>query len=325
MTNYDGEQFPPRKWYRRVPFLSTKPIEARLARSSNATLSLENAGDELGVPEETTPLPDSTANWLSTLTFHWLSPVIRRGYTRPLQLDDLYAMPGNRLAEDHADRLERCWAASLEINRDRAASSGRTRTPFWARRTSDSTALALALNRVCFRWFWLGGLFKLAGDLSQILLPLPIRFLIHTLSDPSPQARRAGFGYAVGLFLLLVFSVTANVHGFYRSYTTGILLRAALMHAIYRQATTQLTEKARLQHGLGTDKLMSLMSADVTRVDFCCGFFHSRLDEHPADLAVLRPRDLVAGLQRAARVWPSGAAVPLADRHGAAATASAPR
>ncbi|KAK0751378.1 P-loop containing nucleoside triphosphate hydrolase protein [Schizothecium vesticola] len=275
MTSYDGKRFPPRKWYRRVPFLSTKPIEARLARSSNATLSLENAGDELGVPEATTPLPESTANWLSTLTFHWLSPVIRRGYTRPLQLDDLYAMPGNRLAEDHADRLERCWAASLETNRDRAASSGRTRTPFWARRTSDATALALALNRVCFRWFWLGGLFKLAGDLSQILSPLLIRFLIHTLSDPSPQARRAGFGYAVGLFLLLVFSVTANVHGFYRSYTTGILLRAALMHAIYRRATTQLTEKARLQHGLGTGKLMSLMSADVTRVDFCCGFFHS--------------------------------------------------
>lgn len=105
--------------------------------------------------------------------------------------------------------------------------------------------------------------------------PLLIRFLIQTLSDPSQHALRAGFGYAVGLFLVLVFSVTSNVHGFYRSYTTGILLRGALMHVIFRRATMQLTEKSKLKNGLGTGKLMSLMSADVTRLDFCCGFFHS--------------------------------------------------
>ncbi|KAF4478579.1 ABC transporter [Fusarium agapanthi] len=99
-------------------------------------------------------------------------------------------------------------------------------------------------------------------------------FLIATLTDSSQQGLRSGFGYVVGLFLLLVFSVTSNAHGFYRSYTTGVLLRGALMHVIYRGATTQLSEKAKLKHGLDTGKLMSLISADVTRVDFCCGYFH---------------------------------------------------
>ncbi|KAM4059836.1 ABC transporter transmembrane domain-containing protein [Hirsutella rhossiliensis] len=226
--------------------------------------------------EDKAELPESTANWLSILTFNWLSPVLTTGYTRPLQVDDLYHMPGNRLIADYADRLEKCWSARLERNRSRMASSGPVVwKPFWARHTTDTTVLALALNDVCFRWFWLGGLFKLAGDLSQMVSPLLIRFLIATLSDPSQQALRAGFGYAVGLFFLLVFSVTSNVHGFYRSYTTGILIRGALMHTIYRRATMQLTDKAKLKHGLGTGKLMSLMSADVTRVDFCCGFFHS--------------------------------------------------
>ncbi|KAK7425994.1 hypothetical protein QQZ08_007576 [Neonectria magnoliae] len=278
MTSNDGNSFPPRKWYRRVPFLSTEPVEKRLtARDLDSTPSPGNVEDgaEAGI-EEKIPLPESTANWLSSLTFNWLRPVLGTGYTRPLQVDDLYDMPGNRLVEDHADRLEKCWSARLERNRTRKAPAGPIAwRPFWARRTTDTAVLALALNDVCFRWFWLGGLFKLGGDLSQMVSPLLIRFLIATLSDPSQQARRAGFGYAVGLFCLLVFSVTSNVHGFYRSYTTGILLRAALMHAIYRRATMQLTEKAKLKHGLGTGKLMSLMSADVTRVDFCCGFFHS--------------------------------------------------
>ncbi|KAH7166579.1 P-loop containing nucleoside triphosphate hydrolase protein [Dactylonectria macrodidyma] len=278
MTSNDGKSFPPRKWYRRVPFLSTKPIEKRLtARSLSSTSSPGNVEDGVGVAiGEKIALPESTANLLSILTFNWLSPVLRTGYTRPLQFDDLYDMPSNRLAEDHADRLEKSWSARLEKNKSRKTLSGPlTWRPFWARRTTDTTVLTLALNDVCFRWFWLGGLFKMCGDLLQMLSPLLIRFLIATLSDPSKQALRAGFGYAVGLFLLLVCSVTSNVHGFYRSYTTGIMLRGALMHAIYRRATTQLTEKAKLKRGLGTGKLMSLMSADVTRVDFCCGFFHS--------------------------------------------------
>ncbi|KAM0342559.1 hypothetical protein ACHAPU_009411 [Fusarium lateritium] len=277
MTSSDGRSFPPRKWYRRVPFLSTKPIKQRLTLPKLPPTAGHVEDQSQPRPEDKVPLPESQANWLSILTFNWLARLLRTGYTRPLQVDDLYDLPSNRLVEDHADRLEEAWAARLAINRDRkpkATSGILSWRPFWARHTSDTTVLTLALNDVCFRWFWLGGLFKLAGDLSQIVSPLIIRFLLGTLSDPSQQALRAGFGYVVGLFVLLVFSVTSNVHGFYRSYTTGVLLRGALMHVIYRRATTQLSEKAKLKHGLGTGKLMSLISSDVTRVDFCCGFFH---------------------------------------------------
>ncbi|KIL93713.1 hypothetical protein FAVG1_02274 [Fusarium avenaceum] len=277
MASNDGRSFPPRKWYRRVPLLSTKPIEQRLT-APKLSPTAGNVEDQEGIrSEDRVPLPEAKANWLSILTFNWLGRLLRTGYTRPLQTDDLYDLPGDRLVQDHADRLEEAWAARLAVNRGRKPidSSGLLSwRPFWARHTTDTTVLTLALNDVCFKWFWLGGLFKLAGDLSQIVSPLLIRFLIGTLSDPSQQALRSGFGYVVGLFLLLVFSVTSNVHGFYRSYTTGVLLRGALMHVIYRRATTQLSEKAKLKHGLGTGKLMSLISADVTRVDFCCGYFH---------------------------------------------------
>ncbi|KAI9152343.1 Multidrug resistance-associated protein 1 [Paramyrothecium foliicola] len=278
MTSNDGKSFPPRKWYRRVPFISTKPIgETLRARNLHAAAKSDDGehGPSAGV-EERAPLPESTATWLSMLTFNWTGPVLRIGYTRPLQIDDMYDMPGNRLVVDHTERLEQSWSARLKKNTNRKISSGKLwRRPFWMRRTTNATVLALSLNDVCLRWFWLGGLFKLCANLSLMTSPLLIRYLIKTFSDHSQQALREGFGYAVALFLLFVFSVTSNVHGFYRSYTTGILLRGALMHAIYRRATTQLTEKAKLQQGFGTGKLMTLMSADVTRVDFCCGFFHS--------------------------------------------------
>ncbi|PHH62144.1 hypothetical protein CDD81_7518 [Ophiocordyceps australis] len=270
MTSHHDQGFGARKWYRKVPFVSTRPIEQRLTACGSDSVSSTGSVEDGVTPVmyQETALPESTAGWLSYLTFSWLSPLLRTGYTRPLQANDLYAMPNHRLAEDHADRLERYWTAKFERNRSRAASSWRR--PFWMKRASDTTILALALNSVCSGWFWLGGLFKLAADLSQIVSPLLIRFLIASLADSSQ-----GFGYVVGLFFLLVASVTANVHGFYRSYTTGILLRGALMHLIYRRATMHLTGRAKLEHEWGRGKLMSLMSADVTRVDFCCGFLHS--------------------------------------------------
>lgn len=295
MTSYDGKSFPPQKWYRTVPLISTKPIEQRLTArqvtsitrvTGNGDDHVEEGRDGAGTEEEKTVWPESTARWWSIVVFQWLGPVISTGYTRPLQLDDLYEMPGHRLAEDHALRLEQHWTARRET---REKKRRRTRTAsfrfitwsrLWAKwritmASTDTGILTMALNDVCFRWFWLGGLLKLTGDLTQILSPLLIRFVIATLSNPSKQAHREGIGYAVGLFVLLVVSVTTNVQGVYRSYTTGILLRAALMHAIYRRATMQLSARAQRKHGLGTGKLMSLMSADVTRIDFCCAFFHS--------------------------------------------------
>ncbi|RMD44640.1 hypothetical protein DV735_g585, partial [Chaetothyriales sp. CBS 134920] len=279
MASSDGKTFPPRKWYRRPPFLSQKPIETRVTArelKSRSNASDGENGDNNHEQIYETVTPEARASWLSLLTFDWLSTLLRTGYSRPLQADDLYDLPDSRLVIPHAERLEKAWATRLEANRHKPqAGKWLAWRPFWSRQTTDTTVLTLALNEVCYTWFWSGGLLKMFGDLAQIASPLLIRFLINTLKDPSQKAYRSGFGYAVGLFLMLAFGVITNVHAFYRSATTGILLRAALMHIIYRRATTRLTEEGKLKGGYQTAKLMSLMSADVTRIDFCCGFFHA--------------------------------------------------
>ncbi|CAK7199523.1 hypothetical protein SEUCBS139899_002203 [Sporothrix eucalyptigena] len=278
MASNGGKTFPPRKWYRRVPFLSQKPIEKKLTerrRKSPSLSGAENGANDVRDVYDTVT-PEARAGILSMLTFNWLGTLLRTGYSRPLQADDLYDLSDNCLAVDHAERLEKAWAARLEANSKRKP-AGRWLAwrPFWARRNSNATVLALALNDVCFKRFWIGGLLRMLGDSTQMLSPLLIRFFINVLDDPSPHAYRAGFGYAVGLFAIIAFSVVTNIHGFYRAATTGILLRAALMHVIYRRATTQLTHEAKLRENLATGKLTSLMSADVSRIDFCCGYFHA--------------------------------------------------
>lgn len=58
---------------------------------------------------------------------------------------------------------------------------------------------------------------------------------------------------------------------FYRSMSVGVLSRGALITAIYRRSLS-LSAKARTQ--LPNSKLVAHISTDVSRIDFCLGFFH---------------------------------------------------
>lgn len=60
-------------------------------------------------------------------------------------------------------------------------------------------------------------------------------------------------------------------HFFYRSASTGVLLRGGLITAIYSRSL-HLTTRAR--SSLPNGKLVNHISTDVSRIDFCCGFFH---------------------------------------------------
>lgn len=289
-------RYPPRRWWRKVPFIPTRPREDAVCVPS----SEESQG---GANPQ---LPEMGANILSIITFGWLHRILAIGYTRPLVAEELYSMPDHRQAKVYAARLEEAWARRSEQCRVKAMAEkeqGKTKSSSsspssmtrlgwqllrkdaeveekkWKKKQKDKNnpSLLFALNDVIFSWFWIGGLLKLIGDLSIITSPLLVRAVINTLSHTEgPQAesqRRRGFGLVVGLFLLLVLSVVCNVHGFYRSYSTGIALRGALIHVIYKRAT-KLSEKARKNDGLGPGKLLSLVSADVSRIDFCCGYFH---------------------------------------------------
>lgn len=60
-------------------------------------------------------------------------------------------------------------------------------------------------------------------------------------------------------------------HFFYRSMSTGVLLRGGLITAIYSRSL-RLTARARVT--LSNGKLVNHISTDVSRIDSCAGYFH---------------------------------------------------
>jgi len=91
--------------------------------------------------------------------------------------------------------------------------------------------------------------------------------------QPDAPSIGHGVGLALGVFLIQAVSVILNVHGFYRGFTTGVILRGALINALFSRSL-RLTNQARTRGGFTTGKLVGMISTDVSRIDFCMGYFH---------------------------------------------------
>ena len=244
----------PRAWWRRVPFLSTRirPILSALDDSHpNAKVT-----------------PESQANWFSLVWFSWADPVLTAGYTRPIEKDDLFLLENERLASRLGPRL----VEALEKRKSKVKGNGKA---------TSIPPLMWAMNDIIFGYLWLGGLFKLVADIGIITSPLIVRALIdfieHSYDNRDNQSAAPsvgkGIGLAIGLFLVQAACVFLNVHAFNRGFGSGILLRTALIQAIFERGMN-LSLKARATGGFGVSKLVTLISADATRIDYAGQFFH---------------------------------------------------
>ncbi|KAL0576170.1 hypothetical protein V5O48_005811 [Marasmius crinis-equi] len=278
-------QPPPRRpWYSRVPFVSTK--------SSPPPKSVDDA--QL--------IPEVGASWFSYITFSWMTSILALGYARPLETTDLYRLDDSRSAEVYAERIvesfERRKREADEYNQsleDGTAKPPALRNFWWtmlgkkeeraqswrneAKRKEPS--LALACNDAVFWWFGFGGLCRLLADVGTMTSPLLVKAIIAFARDSHEKLSAGeslpsigpGVGLALGLWAVQISISLLNAQAYHRGYTTGVILRAALIHALFARSL-KLTSRARSARGLTAGRLTSMISTDVSRIDFCMAYFH---------------------------------------------------
>ncbi|KAK4055619.1 hypothetical protein OIV83_000165 [Microbotryomycetes sp. JL201] len=266
--------------YRYVPFVGRTPREPYR--------SLDDAP----------VLPMNSANIFSQWTFSWITGLLVVGYQkRTLEPLDLWkldpSMEAGPLADELMKNFERRrrkiedWNKALD---DGTYKPSAARKMWWQTlkvvRIGDGSGkrrigLAWALSDT-FAWrFWSAGLIKTIGDISQVTSPLVTKALILFGTDAYyahrgvPGYAPKSVGYGIGLcFVLWVMQViyALCIHQFFvRSAGCGVLARGALITAIYRKAMI-LSGKARIT--ITNGKLVNHISTDVSRIDFCAGFFH---------------------------------------------------
>jgi hypothetical protein len=149
------------------------------------------------------PNPYSTTNPIFKITFEWLTPLIFRGFRRPLTMDDIYDVPNSL----HAHTLFESFQAEFE------------------KRKGQKFGLLFALNKCFGLLFWLSALLKLAVDICQLAAPIFMQYIITFIMDPTRQTYEP-YMLVIGLFFTLVLQSQFNNHFSHLGSvgTTGIAL-----------------------------------------------------------------------------------------------------
>ncbi|KAF8756166.1 ABC transporter [Rhizoctonia solani] len=180
--------------------------------------------------------PEANANWFSHLFFQWITPTLSLGYARPLEAPDLWKLQDSRSAEVMSNLI----LQSFERRKAEADA-------YNERLKSGQIGPGLRGSNAGYER--LGQMVVLDWRI--------VRPDIERGTNMQSSTRKV--------------SALSIHHGFYRSASTGVLLRTGLITAIYSRAT-QLTSRARST--LTNGKLVNHISTDVSRIDFATSFAH---------------------------------------------------
>ncbi|KIL59921.1 hypothetical protein M378DRAFT_26751 [Amanita muscaria Koide BX008] len=229
-----------------------------------------------------------------------MTSLLTLGYSRPLEAPDLYKLQDSRSSSKIAAAINESYdrrakvAAEYNARLERGEISPGLKVLWWTIRGNRKererkwreidgkkrASLVWAMNDSVKWWFWSAGIFKIISDTAQITSPLVVKAIITFASDSyyghqygvgSVPPIGKGLGLVFGLLGMQVVASLGLNHFFYRSASAGVLLRGGLITSIYSRSL-RLTSRARST--LTNGKLVNHISTDVSRIDFCAGFFH---------------------------------------------------
>ncbi|KAI9764254.1 MAG: hypothetical protein M1839_005970 [Geoglossum umbratile] len=265
---------PERRWYRRLNPLTWGPRPL--------------------VPEERRVSPEYKASILSVLTFQWMAPLMKVGYRRPLELNDIWLVDPDRRVDAMSAKLQSSFQKGLA--------------------RGDKYPLIWAIHETFKFEFWVGGISRACGDLFGAFSSFALRFLIQFATDayyagrnPRPPRIWKGLALVFGITLMQLLQSLANSQFNYRGMIVGGQCRAALISVIFEKSL-RISGRAKAggdsaekgpphgsvkeskggirggklcgnidDHdgaGWSNGRVINLMATDTNRIDQCLAFVH---------------------------------------------------
>jgi ATP-binding cassette subfamily C (CFTR/MRP) protein 1 len=156
------------------------------------------------IKTEKNKCPEDDANLFSIISFHWVTPLMRKGYLNPLVMTDLWNLNKKDQSATLSDSFEKAWEKQLK---------------------SDKPSLIKAISDAYGKPFYGAGIWKAANDILGFTQPVLLRYMIqfvmsYKTDNPQPYAR----GYVIAL-LMLFCSVTQTIvlhQYFHLCFRTGM-------------------------------------------------------------------------------------------------------
>ncbi|KAI3614331.1 abc transporter [Moniliophthora roreri] len=175
-------------------------------------------------------IPERKAFFLSQIFLSWLDPLLKVGFSRPLQHDDLWSLPPDRLTDALTDKLEKEFNArssslaskpSEDVEKAERRDENGPNSAESSAAPSDSegdSTLLKSLHSIFFVRWWTVGILHLFAESLRITTPLVTKVILTWLAESyifyrtTEEQRNAfgisnqpppGIGYGIGLAFAL--------------------------------------------------------------------------------------------------------------------------
>ncbi|XP_063124478.1 multidrug resistance-associated protein 1 isoform X12 [Rattus norvegicus] len=228
------------------------------------------------------PCPESSASFLSRITFWWITGMMVQGYRQPLKSSDLWSLNKEDTSEEVVPVLVNNWkkecvksrkqpvrivyappkdptkpkgSSQLDVNEEVEAlivkSSHKDRDP----------SLFKVLYKTFGPYFLMSFLYKALHDLMMFAGPEILELIINFVNDREAPDWQ-GYLYTALLFVSACLQTLALHQYFHICFVTGMRIKTAVVGAVYRKALV-ITNSARKSSTVG--EIVNLMSVDAQR------------------------------------------------------------
>lgn len=192
------------------------------------------------------------AGLFSRLTFSWLNPLLRLGYSKPLNHNDIPPLD----SEDGALQAYQTFKTVWDLQRQ-----GKSKT---------SNLVSLALAKCYMKEIFLTGLYALLRTVAVTTTPI----LLYAFVWYSYREERDTYMAFLLVGCLVVIKVVESLsqrHWFFGSRRFGMKMRSAMMAAIF-QKQLKLSSQARRKHAAG--EIVNYLAVDAYRLGDFPWWFH---------------------------------------------------
>ncbi|XP_004373344.1 multidrug resistance-associated protein 1 [Trichechus manatus latirostris] len=227
------------------------------------------------------PCPESSASFLSRITFWWITGMMIRGYRQPLEGTDLWSLNKEDTSEQVVPVLVKNWKKECAKSRkqpvkivysskDLAKPKGGSKVDV----NEEAEALIIkspqkerdpSLFKVLYKtfgpYFLMSFLFKALHDLMMFAGPEILKLLIRFVNDKKAPDWQ-GYFYTALLFISACLQTLVLHQYFHICFVSGMRIKTAVIGAIYRKALV-ITNSARKSSTVG--EIVNLMSVDAQR------------------------------------------------------------
>ncbi|XP_068086381.1 ATP-binding cassette subfamily C member 4-like [Anabrus simplex] len=185
----------------------------------------------------------------------WTVDLFREGYSKELDVDDLYAPLNHDTSKILGDRLERQWEKQVEE----------------AKRGKKPSLVAAILRAFSREYGKLAFIIVITEIIIRLGQPILLGQLLAYFKPSSRGDKNEAYTYAGCIVLLTVLNVVLYNHYVFGVFHTGKRIRAACCSLIYRKSL-RLSRTALGETAAG--HMVNLLSNDVSRFDLVSNYLH---------------------------------------------------